>query len=290
VVELRVLNARVPDSSKPSTVSGYFDGAHRDLMARVAAFWSGRAPAVYATLNPVPPSLLARAANRMKAFARETTSDAQSLYRYWFPLDIDAVRPSGIPSTDAEHQAALARALQIREWLRPFGFPDPVYASSGNGAHLLYRCNLLNDAEITELFKRCHKALADRWDDKAAKVDKGVFNAARIWKLYGTLVCKGDALPDRPHRIARMLEVPDTRELVSREALEALAAIVGPPPSSADKTFAQLVRPQRKHTVDAKEWLAKHNLPVVGEKDLPNGKLYIVNPCPFIPEHTNRSA
>jgi len=35
-----------------------------------------------------------------------------------------------------------------------------------------------------------------------------VFNPARIWKLYGTVSRKGDSIPERPHRLARILEAP----------------------------------------------------------------------------------
>jgi hypothetical protein len=39
-------------------------------------------------------------------------------------------------------------------------------------------------------------------------VDTAVYNPARITKLYGSLVCKGDNLPQRPHRRSQILEVP----------------------------------------------------------------------------------
>jgi hypothetical protein len=48
-----------------------------------------------------------------------------------------------------------------------------------------------------------------RSDDQVS-VDTGVYNAARIWKLYGTIACKGDNTPERPHRPARFIEVPET--------------------------------------------------------------------------------
>jgi hypothetical protein len=50
------------------------------------------------------------------------------------------------------------------------------------------------------------------------KIDASVFNAARIWKLPGTMACKGADMPDRPHRIARLIEVPKELEVVKWRA------------------------------------------------------------------------
>jgi hypothetical protein len=203
VVELRVLKAK-----KAKTVSGYFDGAHRADLIEAAEHWSGKAPGVYVTLNPVDPTVMARYYNHAETFANETTKDNEILRRRWLPIDFDPKRPSGISSTDAEHQAALDRARDCRDYLQEQGFPEPIFADSGNGAHLLYRIDLPNEQEGTALVKRILDFLADRFSDSVVDVDRKVFNAARIWKLYGTLSAKGDHTQDRPHRIARILEVP----------------------------------------------------------------------------------
>ena len=57
-------------------------------------------------------------------------------------------------------------------------------------------------------------ALADRFDGDAVRIDRNVFNPARIWKLYGTLARKGDSVPrlGRVHRVSRVLYLPDLRE------------------------------------------------------------------------------
>lgn len=186
------------------TVSGYFDDM--DRLSIEAAKWSGRAPAVYVTLNPVLPDLLARAHNRLKVYARATTSDEQITRRRWLPIDFDPKRPSDISSTDAEKDAAMARAIDCREFLRAEGWPEPIFADSGNGAHLLYAIEQPNDMATRDLLTRALEALSLTFDDEAVKVDRTTFNAARIWKLYGTMSCKGDDMPDRPHRMSCILE------------------------------------------------------------------------------------
>ena len=188
------------------TTSGYFDDFEE--LAQAAATLSGKGPAVYLTANPVNPVLLARASNRVISFAKTTTPDLEIVKRLWLPIDFDVKRPAGISSTDTEHDAAIARALECLRWLAGQGWPEPIFADSGNGAHLLYRVELPNDQAATDFLRKCLQALAFRFDDEAVNVDTGNFNAARIWKLYGTLVGKGDSTPERPHRLARILEAP----------------------------------------------------------------------------------
>jgi hypothetical protein len=89
--------------------------------------------------------------NRLRSYARETTSDEQITERRWLPLDFDPKRPSGISSTNTEKDAALARAIDCREFLRAEGWPEPVFADSGNGAHLLYAIQEPNDAATRDL-------------------------------------------------------------------------------------------------------------------------------------------
>jgi hypothetical protein len=93
--------------------------------------------------------------------------------------------------------------------LRAAGWPDPVVPDSGNGAHLLYGVDLPNDSRTTELVKGILAGVAARCATDDVTVDQTVFNAGRITKVYGTMVCKGDNLPDRPHRRSRLLEIPD---------------------------------------------------------------------------------
>jgi len=102
------------------------------------------------------------------------------------------LRPSGVSSTDQEHAFALEKADEIATWFASLGFPDPVRADSGNRAHLLYRIELPNDDAATTLVKSCLATLDALFSDERVNVDTANFNAARIWKLYGTVSRKGD--------------------------------------------------------------------------------------------------
>lgn len=209
-----VLELRCPRTAR-GVVSGYYDTP--EFLARDAGRWSGQAEAVYLTLNPVLPDLLARACNRVEPYSKHTSKDQEVLRRRWFLVDFDPVRPAGISATDTEHEAALARARQCRDWLRGAGWPEPIYADSGNGAHLLYRIELPNDAASRLLLEQCLGALSARFSDPFVQVDRTTFNASRISKLYGTLAAKGDSVPKlgRVHRLARILEAPDQVQTVN---------------------------------------------------------------------------
>lgn len=89
-------------------------------------------------------------------------------------VDLDPVRPSGIASTGAEHEAVHERARKVREQLRELGWPEPIYMDSGNGAYLVYAIDLANDGEAHALVTRALAALARLFGDEHAKIDTTV--------------------------------------------------------------------------------------------------------------------
>jgi hypothetical protein len=224
-----VTELRMP-KTKRATIRGYYD----DLatMAKDAARFDGRVSGIYFVPNPVEPSLLALSKNHLEEYARESTQDTDILRRCWLLVDFDPIRKAGISSTDEEHQAALDAALQAREFLRRLGWPDPVYADSGNGAHLDYLIDL--PVHDSGLVQRVLEALAKKFDSDMIKVDQGNFNPARIWKLYGTLAAKGDPLPNRPHRRSLILEAPDKLVTVTETQLKNFAG--GVPAAAKSRT------------------------------------------------------
>jgi|GEM_PF-1135299 len=216
-----VFEIRIPKHGKYKlTAAGYFDDAEAALAA--CASWDGRVN-VYITLNPVNPALLARAANRIVERAEATTSNQDIVRRRWLFIDVDATRPSGISSTDDELAAARSVAVGVAASLRAAGWPEPIVVMSGNGYYLLYRIDLPNDEEATDLVRRTLVSLARELDTDQAHVDLTVYNAARIVGLVGTKKVKGEDLPERPHRRSRLESIPASVSTVSREQLEAVA-------------------------------------------------------------------
>jgi hypothetical protein len=209
VTELRAIRAKASYGNRKVTISGYFDGRHLDKMAAEAARLSGKAEGIYFVPNPLDDAILARCANRVdQADGRELTSDNHVIARKWIVVDLDPIRLAGVSSSDSEKLAALELSRKVYTELVAEGYPEPVVADSGNGYHLLFPLTDLapKDADLAKAF--LHK-IADRFDTDQVKVDRTVFNAARITKLYGTMACKGDSIPARPHRYSRVLKTPE---------------------------------------------------------------------------------
>jgi hypothetical protein len=282
VIEIRALNLGRTPTSSGSTHSGYFEFEARDAIAKALMQLDGRAEGIYVVLNPLNPSLLARANNRLQAKPKNTTADADIIKWRWLYIDCDPVRPAGISSTDAEHDAALDRAGQVRDFLTGRGWPEPIYSDSGNGAHLLYRLPDLELQRAGTLVKSCLKALAHQFSDQAVNVDQSTSNASRICKLYGTQTRKGDAIPDRPHRYSRILEEPEHATPVPVAALEALAEeLVTAAPKSPERS-----RTSSAGTFNLDDWLAANGIDVVkGPEPYEGGRRWILRICPFDHAH-----
>ena len=240
--------------------SGYFNTIERCADAVDALDSAGDQAGIYFTMNPVAPSLFARRGDRVERLSAKaaTTADGDIRRRRWMLVDLDPVKPSGISSTDAEKAGAFALADRIAGALDASGWPAPIRADSGNGAHLLYRVDLPNDAASTALVKGVLAALSARFSDGAVSVDTTTFNAARICRLYGTVARKGDSTGDRPHRRSKLITVPDVVDPVPVQLLQALVAEAGP---VASETIHQGTRPAAAAPgdgLDVRTWLESH--------------------------------
>lgn len=215
VVELRAL--KMQDGSN-STLSGTFLGTELEKLAAAALEVSGHCQGVYFTLNPLKPDRHVVQAPRLRrASAGEVATDADVLSRRWILVDIDPVRAKGHehdPATDDEKAAAMRVSYDVRAWLADNAVAAPIVADSGNGYHLFYRLAEpipvtrvpLPEDDTVRLGLMC---LAARFNTPGATIDTRVYNPGRVVRLPGTLSCKGTASEDRPHRRARILEVPD---------------------------------------------------------------------------------
>lgn len=203
VVEIRALEASTEQNSRyTQTLGGYFDNIN-DLLKEISTL--RRATGIYITLQPCHPDLLHRAKNKLVPQKKDFSTPDKYIIGYrWLAIDSDPDRVTNISSTEEEHEKALAHSRKIRETLRAEGWPEPIFADSGNGSHLLYTIDL--PTTETPLVKRILEGLAARFDEDGIHVDQTLFNPSRIIKLYGTLACKGDNTDERPHRFSRILE------------------------------------------------------------------------------------
>lgn len=288
VLEVRalgVLGARFngrPEAREVSTAYGYFNAP--DLAAQAVGRVLGEATfkGAYLTLNPCLPALLARASNVIRAArAKEpTTSDHDVRGFARLLVDCDPRRPAGISSSDEEKESARLVALAVRDFLGARRWPAPVLADSGNGYHLVYRIDL--PVKEKDLVKKVLETLSSRFSTEAVSVDTTVANPARIVKLYGTAARKGDDVPDRPHRMSRILEVPDEWQTVSGEKLRELA-------QETPASKAPLPEPVPVGSFDLDTFVSAH-FPDADPQAWNGGTRWPLAACPFNPDHTGGSA
>jgi len=274
-----VFEIRIP-KTKAGTLSGYFNDTAK--AATILARENGKHQGIYATVNPVKPSLLARMENTI-APSQTTTTDAEIERRRWFLLDFDPKRPTGISSSDAEVALARESARATAEWLSSIGWADPVHASSGNGWHLMYRIDEPNDDAAKVDIEFATKMLSSIFTDDRVHVDSVVHNASRIWKIYGTISAKGSSTAERPHRVARIEQIPQELRLVTREQLESLAKALRDAKSEEYKDLSgEYISDMAKWLADRGQTVVSGPHPMFGNE----GQKWLLDRCVFDSNHT----
>jgi hypothetical protein len=272
VQELRCLG------KKKSVQAGYFKDLKKLAEVINITDKTGNQKGIYFVLNKIDPALYARSPDTLSQPREsiETTKDADIQRRYWLPIDFDAIRPAEISSSDEEHEATLTKAIECREWLRERKWPDPVYADSGNGAHLDYPIDLPNDLKALETVTLVLNALADRFNDDKVTVDEKNINAARIWKAYGTMARKGANIPERPWRRSAILDTPAEIIPVSEELLADLAWEYKQNHIEGEQNYSGA-----GYIENLESWLTEHKLSWSKTKAAKNGgTTYVLDECP----------
>lgn len=282
VVEVRSPKACSAQDRRPHVIVGYFNSP--EAVAK-ALHYITEAEGIYFTLNAFDPAHLALAHNRLIDRPASTIADVHITRRRWLPIDLDPERPvKTVSATDEEHALALARAHRIADALQAEGWPAPILIDSGNGAWLLWAIDL--PADDGGLVQQCLQALAARFDDAFVKVDLSVYNPARICKIPGTWARKGDDTPERPHRQARLLAVPDQVQVVPEPLLRALAA-TRPQEPACPQRGARRTEPAAGF--DLEKWIGEYLPGAKGPRDWTTqagkGQKWVID-CPWNNAHT----
>ena len=265
--------------------SGYFTSA--DVLIEQLKYAKLKPKAnIYITLGGIKADCYARAQHdRFIENVTPTTTDSDIEGYNWLMVDLDPVRTSGVSSSDAELEAAKKKANDIYLYMQQQGWSEPVIAVSGNGVHLLYKVQIVNEPETVNLFRDALQALNAMFADSKTDVDVKTFNPARICKLYGTEAKKGANIPDRPHRMSYIQSVPDKVENNDIELLRKLAEQL---PSEAPKP--EQYNDYNPKQFDLAEWIQKHELPVKKVESWAGGKKWILEHCLFNEEHRGKDA
>ena len=280
--EIRVIGT----STRKDILSGYFHDAET-LLQKIETI-DPRGRNVYVTLGEVKEECFSRSqSERFEKNPAVTTSD-QDISKYrWLFVDLDPVRATGISSSNEELAYAEQLSGPVYEYLKNLGFPEPVKAMSGNGFHLLYRIDIINDDNGHALVEKCLKNLAALFDDLKVKIDTTNSNPSRICKLHGTLAQKGRSTTKRPHRMSKILSVPEPLLITPRQTLQALADELpdAPEPSKSRRGVANT----QGTDFDLLDFMRAHGMTYTEDSN-DRAKIYKLDHCPFDASHTNGDA
>lgn len=255
--------------------SGLFDNL-ADLEHMIGLL--GRVGNLYTSVNapkPLPAG---------NAMASKALTDADIGHHIRLVFDFDPVRPSGMPSTDAELAAAVEVRNRFVNGLHGIGWARPAVAVSGNGAHAIYRCRFPVTAESKEMLRHVYTGLADRLSTTQVHFDPVVRNPGRIWRLYGSLNRKGTPTPDRPHRVASVA-LPARWGAVSLQQVARLANIYAKrAPAAPPRPAGKISGKGDYRTLDITGWFAAHGS---YRRPLGGGKHAVI--CPWEGEHSSPS-
>jgi len=275
--EIRIIS---PRSKEP--ISGYFTNADKAVEALKKQDLTDTN--VYIVLNTINEACYSRVQRDKFVKVKTATSDKDIDFRDWILVDLDPVRPKDTSSTQEQIDKALAKSGKIHNFLLEQGFPRPVIGFSGNGYHLLYRINMMPTSESKELLKQFLIALDELFSDDEVSVDQVNFNESRVCKLYGTLAQKGLNTEERPHRMSKIIKIPDEIIPVEAAYIKKICKIVKP-----DDIKPNRYNGYSSSNFDIEEWMNKYGLRYTAYS-YGTGTKYCLDHCPFDDSHTKKDA
>lgn len=129
-------------------------------------------------------------------------------------------------------------------------------------------------------------------DDKV-EVDKTTYNPSRICRLYGTIACKGDNIPTRPHRQAIIISIRGEGEIVTISQITKIVSKLQDKHNINTEVTAEITNKKLKNVnkkKDVAEWLEKYEIQVSHRKEEADKIIYVLKQCPWNEGHTDKSA
>lgn len=275
----QLIEVRVLGNNK--TYSGYFKNVDK-LIEQVQRFDNLN---VYFVLNSISEACYSR--EQMDSIIekpKNTTSDNDIIRRDWLLIDIDTKRATGVSSSIEEKEKSKVVANKVYQFLKDFGFAAPICADSGNGYHLLYKIDLEATEAIKTMLQVVLQVLDMYFSNDTAEIDKTVFNASRITKMYGTFARKGKDSEDRPHRESRIISAPEQLKTTPLELLERLAELL---PKQEKPTYSNNYTPS-EFSLDA--FISSNGINVKNTVAYQGGTKYELEHCLFDHSHKGKDA
>lgn len=241
---------------------------------------------IYFTVNEVKPACSSRKQfNSFMYVSGTATSKNDIEHRWWLPIDIDVERPTDVSSTDEEKEYAHKKAGAVYSFLKENGFSQPVVCDSSSGYHIYYPIDMPNTNESENLVKAFYDVLSNFFTDERVKIDKVVGNADRIMRMAGSWGRKGRDSEERPHRMAKILFVPES---VTRMTMAQIESFV----QKYQIKEEQKIRNNHQYNYnqeeqfDLREFLSSNGIIVAKEMSYGNGGTKLVlKECPFDSSH-----
>lgn len=272
LVEIRVLD---PESKR--SYSGYFTDIET-LLREIKPYDKCN---LYFTLNVINQACYSREQHdRISTKPKSTTSDNDIVARKWCLIDIDCEKPSDTNSTDAEKEAAKVVVNNVYRFLRDQGLESPCVCDSCNGWHLLYRMNMINTPENTDIMKKFLRVLDMYFSTDKVKIDLTTFNPSRVCKLYGTISRKGYNTKDRPQRESKIIKVPQEIKATANEYFAKVASYL-PEPEKKDR-FNNY---GASSNFNLDEFIEKHDIKVRNKIETTEYTKYVLEECCFNSSH-----
>lgn len=268
------------------TASGYYKNIE-NLVRDVERMDAEDKFQIYFTLNCIEDSCYGREqCEKVIWKPKNTTTDNDIKGRYWIMIDLDPKRPAGTSSSNDEYEKAHMKAIEVYRYLMNMGFYEPVVCSSGNGWHLLLPCKIGISTETNDVVNKFLRVLSMLFSDESIDIDVKVGNPSRICKLYGTMAKKGTNIPERPHRMARIVKTPEEIKPNNIEYFKKVADLF---PEKEQPSVNNNWKTQDSN-FDLDEFIAKHNIPVTRKVEVADGTRYYLEHCLFNPEHKGKDA
>jgi len=126
-------------------------------------------------------------------------------------FDFDPIRDKTSPASDAELNLTRDKAMGAAEYLKRERGLYAIMGESGNGVQLWckLRCEVddANRDTVEENLVEWQRTIIGLFKDDHVDVDN-IGDLARVIKVIGTRSIKGDATPERPHRVSRWIDRP----------------------------------------------------------------------------------
>ena len=269
-------------------IFGYF-GSEETARAAIAPY-ADKLTGAWRSLNPLcSNSRLPATLNAQLHPSKHRAGAGDIAHRSTLLLDFDADCASDVMSTETEHVAAIVQAEQCSEWLVSLGWPRAKRIDSGRGCRLHASVDLPADSSTDGLVKNLLRSVKARYP----LIDSGMHDRPRLARLPGFWNRKSATpTPDRPHRIARVLDAGDVGVLVTRVQIANVIAKIGLPPvpayvgteksnpAAVDRTIRQLA-----------EWLDKLGVELTEIVTLTDGRTLLrLSHCPLFESHRGSSA